>query len=139
MSTPHVLQTTLFDAPSQADPAPSPTAERDRILADLRRKAGARFQLDAAAFVLRYLADFGETPGEQVTDACIAAGIVPPRHMDDRAFGPVFQTLARRGLTRTVAYVPRQKGHGTTGGRVWGLTELGTQTARAAREAGRDA
>lgn len=58
--------------------------------------------------------------GEELVDVARAHGAVPP---DDRAFGSVFQTLARKGLIRTVGYTVRRKGHGTAGGRVWALSQ----------------
>lgn len=72
----------------------------------------------AQAFVLDYLKKHGPTPGEDLTLHCKHAGIVPG---DDRAFGSVYMTLARRGLIVKVGSVRRERGHGTAGGNVWSL------------------
>lgn len=77
------------------------------------------FDADAArAFVLAYLRTHGASPGEDITDAAKAAGHRPH---EDRAFGPVYATLARRGLIVTAGFCMRRKGNATAGGRVWGL------------------
>jgi len=70
----------------------------------------------AADFIAWYLRARGPTPGELLTDLCKAHGIKPP---DDRAFGPVFKSLLRRGEIRQAGWCERRKGHGTGGGRVW--------------------
>lgn len=54
--------------------------------------------------------------GEQLTDAMKNCGIRPH---DDRAFGPVFARAIRAGLIKTIGFVPRKKGHGTAGGRLY--------------------
>jgi hypothetical protein len=35
----------------------------------------------------------------------------------------VFGRLSRRGVIRTVGFCMRAKGHGTAGGRIWGLCQ----------------
>ena len=70
----------------------------------------------ARAAVLELLADGRARSGEEIVDHCQRLGLVPH---DARAFGPVFGTLARRGLIEAVGFVPRAKGHGTSGGRLW--------------------
>lgn len=57
---------------------------------------------------------------EDLVDAARAAGLNP---VDDRCFGPVFQSMARRGVIRFVGYCLRKKGHGTAGGRIWALCQ----------------
>jgi hypothetical protein len=57
---------------------------------------------------------------EDLVDAARAQGLTPK---DDRAFGPVFQSMARRGVIRFVGHCLRKKGHGTAGGRVWALCQ----------------
>ena len=92
-------------------------AERDRVLEQVERSAGPQFASDAAAFVERFLSTRPEgASAERITDACKAEGIVPH---DDRAFGPVYMRLARRGIIEKVRHVARAKGHGTAGGNVW--------------------
>lgn len=76
------------------------------------------FSLRARLHVLAVLCGRGDTSGEDLTNSCKAAGIVPP---DDRAFGSVYAWLVRTGQIRCVGTVPRSKGHGTSGGRVWRL------------------
>jgi hypothetical protein len=78
------------------------------------------FAAHARAFVLEYLARHGAASGEAVTNACKLAGIRPH---DDRAFGPVYFALVRAGLIRKVGACLRTKGHGTSGGNIWALTE----------------
>lgn len=97
--------------------------ERDRLLADLERRAGERFRTNAGAFIVRYLREHGATAGEVITDACKASGITPPNGMDDRAFGPVYMRLARAGAIRKAGMVARTKCHGTAGGNVWARGE----------------
>ena len=76
------------------------------------------FRARAEAFVLGYLQQHGVSSGELITDAAKLAGIKPP---DDRAFGPVYATLARRGQIVAAGFCARRKGHGTAGGRLWRL------------------
>lgn len=78
------------------------------------------FADEARAFVIAFLARYGPAPAEHITDACKRAGIVPH---DDRAFGPVYMTLARREQIVKVGSVRRERGHGTAGGNVWALRE----------------
>ena len=73
----------------------------------------------ARRFVLDYLAMHQRADAETITDACVAAGIVPH---DLRAFGPVYLALARDGLIVKVGHSPRRRGHGTAGGNVWTLS-----------------
>lgn len=58
----------------------------------------------------------GPLTGEQLVNACLAAGHVPH---DARAFGPVIAGLVRHGRIEAVGFAPRQKGHGTAGARLW--------------------
>jgi len=76
------------------------------------------FSLRARMHVLAVLAGQGAASGEQLTKSCKDAGIVPH---DDRAFGAVYAWLVRTGQLQCVGMVPRTKGHGTSGGRVWRL------------------
>lgn len=83
-----------------------------------KAKRTTGFDADAArAAVLELLRTAGRPmSGEELVDACQARGLVPH---DARAFGPVFGTLARRGLIEAVGFAPRRKGHGTAGARMW--------------------
>jgi hypothetical protein len=87
----------------------------DRASADM-----ADFRERGREFVLAYLRQYGATSGEVITDAMKMAGIRP---QDDRAFGPIYAYLAneKRRQIVCVGLVPRVKGHGTAGGRVWAL------------------
>jgi hypothetical protein len=76
------------------------------------------FSAKAEQAILDHLRVVGQASGEVLTDVAIAHGARPH---DARAFGAVFKSLARRGLIRTVGYCMRSKGHGTAGGRVWGI------------------
>jgi hypothetical protein len=78
------------------------------------------FAQKAAAAILAHLRACGSASGEELTDIAIAHGA---RCHDQRAFGSVFSTLARKGLIRTVGFCLRSKGHSTAGGRVWGICQ----------------
>lgn len=83
-------------------------------------KACANFSALAAHHIIRYLEEHGESSGEDITDSCKKAGITPH---DDRAFGAVYAALSRNKLIGQVGFCLRRKGHGTAGGRIWGLIE----------------
>ena len=55
---------------------------------------------------------------EQLVDACRGAGYRPH---DDRAFGPIIARLAKAQRIQQVGECRRQRGNGTSGGRIWGL------------------
>ena len=81
----------------------------------------AGFDADAArAAVLELLRKAGRPmSGEELVDRVQERGLVPH---DARAFGPVFQTLVRRGQIEAVGFAARRKGHGTAGARLWKAT-----------------
>lgn len=81
------------------------------------------FSERAKAFVLEYLRDHGVSSSELITDAAKLAGLVPH---DDRAFGAIYQSLARRKRIEFVGFCARRKGHGTAGGRLWRLGDGAT-------------
>lgn len=70
-------------------------------------------------FFIDYLSKHGQASGEDLTDAAKNAGYVPH---DDRAFGPIFASLARSRIIRVLDFAERRKGHGTSGARVWALS-----------------
>lgn len=73
----------------------------------------------AIDFVVQFLRNQGHAvSSEIITNAAKRAGIRPP---DDRAFGTVYATAARRGLIRWAGSCKRFKGHGTRGGSLWEL------------------
>lgn len=95
--------------------------QRDDAMQRVAQKAEDHrpsFSQDAETCALNYLRANGPTPGEQLTIACKNAGIVPH---NDRAFGPVYARMAKRGLIVKVGECKRMRGHGTSGGNVWGL------------------
>ena len=94
-------------------------AERDAALSRVTAGAGEGFVAEAREFVLGFLAGRESAPGEEMTDACKAAGIVPAK--DDRAFGAVYLGLAREGKIVKCGFCLRKKGHGTGGGCIWRL------------------
>lgn len=107
---------------AQTRTASTVDAEKRRLLKAMDAKTArlsADFRERASAFILRYLELHGACSGEVLTDACKAAGIVPPKGMDDRAFGPVYQRLAQANQIRVCGSTTRRRGHGTSGGRVW--------------------
>lgn len=84
------------------------------------RKRDPEFAQKAEAAMLHHLVVCYSASGEELVDVAKAHGAIAP---DDRAFGSVFQSMARRGLIRTVGYTARRKGHGTAGGRVWAINQ----------------
>jgi hypothetical protein len=95
--------------------------KRGRRLGDLctgKAERAADFDAaGAATFIHAYLVQHGPTSGEQLTAKAIAHGFVPH---DARAYGSVYSGLARKGLIRCLrAGLPRERGHGTSGGRLW--------------------
>lgn len=119
-----MMQPALFDTPRVVAREDGPAARRRRetdvLLERIAKRAGAAFRDAAEACMLRQLADGAHLTGEQLTDGCKAAGIVPPGTLDDRAYGPVFRRLAASGRIAQVGTAPRAKGHGSAGGRIWG-------------------
>jgi hypothetical protein len=74
------------------------------------------FTQEALDFIVTYIRDHGETPGESVTLAAVKAGIAPP---DQRAFGPIYAMALRRELIHVVRFIPRVRGHGSAGGKLY--------------------
>ena len=117
--TPPVLPGLYTEIPPPAEV----NAQRDDAMARVAQNAEdhrERFRDDARAHVLSFLAVQGPTSAELLTVACKQAGIVPH---DDRAFGPVYNGLFRRGFITKVGSCRRERGHGTSGGTVWGLPD----------------
>lgn len=83
----------------------------------------AKFDTTAAArFMHSWVVRFGPTSGEQLVKVAREHGHAPH---DDRAFGPVFVKLQRgvdgKRLKVLRSDLPRERGHGTSGGKLWGL------------------
>ncbi len=116
----------LFDVPPPAVYTLADACRAGQMAGQLAAQKAERlaegFTERASAFVLGYLREHGATAGEVITDAAVLAGITAH---DTRAFGPVYASLARKGLIVTVGYCMRRRGHGTSGGRVWGLAQHG--------------
>lgn len=93
-------------------------AERDKAMAQVAENAGPCFMARALEFVVDYLKANGETPGEDITDACWDAGI---EAHDKRAMGPVFKALIKDELIEKCGDCLRKKGHATTGGSIYRL------------------
>lgn len=110
----------IFDPASPRNHAAARKAgERaGNLAADKAEREATGFRERAEAFVCGYLKQHGVSSGELVTDAAKLAGIKPP---DDRAFGPVYKSLARRGLIAQAGWCLRRKGNCTGGGRLWRL------------------
>lgn len=104
------MQTTLEQA----------IAERDAAIEQVSKTAGEVFLEEARAFIIDYLQRHGDQPGEKLTDKCKEAGIVPVN--GDKAFGGVYLGLARRGIIRKVGTCLRRKGHATSGGNIWDIS-----------------
>ena len=95
--------------------------QRDEAMARVEKHATQtfpEFSARAREFITNYLKEHGETSGEDLTDACKAAGIAPH---DDRAFGPVYFRLARTNVIEKCGTCIRKRGHGTSGGSIWRL------------------
>lgn len=120
-----MMQPALFDTPRLASPEQAAEDRRRRetdvLLDRIAQRAGAAFRDAAETCMLRQLADGAHLTGEQLTDGCKAAGIVPPGSLDDRAYGPVVRRLATAKRIVQVGTTTRAKGHGAAGARVWGL------------------
>lgn len=85
---------------------------------DKAHRTDPQFSKKAEVAILNHLRTVGKASGEDLTNIARAHGAIPT---DDRAFGPVYASLSRRGLIRTAGYCMRARGHGTAGGRVWEL------------------
>ena len=83
-------------------------AKAEELRADFREKA--------FAFIRNYAAANARFTGEDCTNAAICAGIRPH---DARAFGPVYARAIRDGVMKVIGIVPRVKGHGSMGGKLY--------------------
>lgn len=77
-----------------------------------------RFSERVAAYMYSVLVARGPQRGEALTDACVAAGFDVA---ETRAYGAAFRLLVQRLGARVVGHCPRRKGHGSSGGKVYGL------------------
>lgn len=94
--------------------------EQMQLALDAATSTDPSFSARAYTFIVAYVreqsARLGSVPGEQVTMAARAAGIVPS---DDRAFGAIYAKAIRQGDIRVVGACARVRGHGTAGGRLY--------------------
>lgn len=86
--------------------------------ADKARRIDPTFIERAQAHMLAYLGEHGISSGELLTDSCKLNGI---RSSEDRHFGAVTLGLLRKGQIRIVGRCQRSKGHGSDGGKIFGL------------------
>ena len=83
-------------------------------------RADPGFSDRAKDVILRHLRAVGQASGEELVELCKSYGIVPVN--GDRAFGSVFGSLSKRKQIKFLrADLPRKHGHGTTGGKLWGI------------------
>lgn len=95
-------------------------AEAGNAAADKAEQEDLEFRTKALDFIVGYIRKHGEATGESATLAAVLAGIKPK---DQRAFGPVYAKALKRGLIRIVGYVPRVRGHGSAGGKLYAIGE----------------
>ncbi|MNX95386.1 hypothetical protein D3C86_1276580 [compost metagenome] len=74
------------------------------------------FGEQALTFIVDHIRQKGRVSGESVTLSAVKAGIRPP---DQRAFGPIYAKALRHGLIHVVGYVPRIRGNGSAGGKLY--------------------
>lgn len=105
--------------PSDMDLFTQPTIEEARKMRDeALARASAEFVRKAKDFVIKFLQN-GPASGEDITDACKAAGIRP---RNDKAFGAVYMSLSRSGTIVKAGHAQRRKGHASDGGNIWKLS-----------------
>lgn len=114
-----------FRAPVKVQPAKPKRTPRQRgdemaqLATERAERDSAGFTFLARDFVIRYLTAHGASPGEEIVAAGPANGV---HCADARAWGSVFCSLSRRGQIVCIrSDLPRQRGHGTSGGKLWGL------------------
>lgn len=84
-----------------------------------KAESGAGFDADGAGkFIVGWLRRYGPTSGEILVRAAKEHGF---RGHDDRCYGPVFKRLLATGSVKVLrSDLPRERGHGTSGGRLYG-------------------
>lgn len=109
-------QATIFDAIAAGETAAQACADKAETLG---------FSTDAArSFVIRWLAEYGPTPGEELVEAARNTRRPDLIPHDGRAFGAVFLTLQRQHRIRCLrSDLPRKHGHGSSGGKLWALVQ----------------
>lgn len=87
-------------------------------------KEDPEFSAKAKAAILAHLRVVGQASGEDLVDIAKAKGAIPRK--GDRAFGGVFLALANPKNPQIWCIrsdLPRKRGHGTSGGKLWGLVQ----------------
>jgi hypothetical protein len=95
-------------------------AEGMRRAEESASRTEPQFRSRAEALIVEKLRR-GPASGEAITD--FVRSVLPMK--DGRALGGAYLSMAHRGLIEQVGNCPRKKGHGTSGGKVWSLTERG--------------
>lgn len=73
----------------------------------------------AGRFIVGWIRRYGPTSGEALVRAAKEHGFRPH---DARAFGPVFKRLLKHEQVKALrSDLPRERGHGTSGGRLYGV------------------
>lgn len=107
----HSEQLSLFDAVTIG-------RERAREVSEAAERRGFD-QGGAEDYIVGYVSAHGPTSGEDLVMAAKDAG---HRGHDDRCFGSVFLSAIRGGrLVVLRSDLPRRRGHGTSGGRLYGV------------------
>lgn len=84
---------------------------------DASERAGFDSQ-GARRFIVSWCLRHGQASGEELVEAAKAHGF---RGKDDRCFGPVFLAALRADELYVIrSDLPRRKGHGTSGARLYG-------------------
>ena len=90
--------------------------EAGALCLDRAESIVADFGARAFEFIREYAQQHSTFTGEDATNAAKMAGIRP---LDDRAFGPVYAKAIRQSVIRVIGFVPRVKGHGSAGGKLY--------------------
>lgn len=85
-----------------------------------KAKRVADFDAEGAGrFIVSWIVRHGATSGEELVKAANDHGF---RGHDNRCFGGVFKRLASTSQIRCIrSDLPRSRGHGTSGGKLWEL------------------
>lgn len=109
-----MLQTSMALPGFELPPSPAVKAISEAVKVE--------FPMKARNFILIYLQRHDRTSGEDLTDAMVEAGIVPPGG-DGRSFGPIFQAMSKKKLIEVYGVGYRRKGNHTLGAAIWRLTK----------------
>lgn len=90
------------------------------ISLDKAEKHSPGFAEAAKEAILAHLKAVGQASGEDLVEIAKAHGAVPEN--GDRAFGGIFNSLRKGGqIVCLRSDLPRKRGHGTSGGRLWAI------------------